>query len=297
MDQPSNERPQAPGFYRFKVGAYQAIALHDGSIVRDRPPGFVRNAADDVVAEAFAAAGMPRDKLTLTFTALAVETGSGVVLIDTGMGESGPAGTGMLEANLAAAGIPAGEVSHVVISHFHGDHISGLRRMDGSLTFPKAKIHAPQMEWDYWMDEARKAASPDALKGNFDLVRRMVGPEAASVRRFGWGDEVLPGITAVQASGHTPGMTAFQIASEGESVMFVADITNNPMLFVRNPEWQAMFDMAPEEAVATRRRLLDQASADRQRLFFFHAPFPGVAYVSKNGDRYEYLPALWTAQN
>ena len=291
MSESSSARPQAPGFYRFKVGAYQAIALHDGSIVRDRPPGFVRNAPDEVVSEAFAAAGMPRDKLTLTFTALAVETGSGMVLIDTGMGESGPPGTGMLETNLAAAGIPASDVTDVVLSHFHGDHISGLRRKDGSLTYPKAKLHAPQVEWDYWTNEA---AAPEALKGNFDLVRRMFGPDGASVRRFAWGEEVLPGITAVQASGHTPGMTAFRIASESEAVTFVADITNNPMLFVRNPEWQAMFDMAPEEAVATRRRLLDQAAAEKQRLFFFHAPFPGVAYVGKNGDLYEYLPALWT---
>jgi len=201
----------------------------------------------------------------------------------------------MLEANLSAAGISAGDVAHVVISHFHGDHISGMRRKDGSLTFPNAKIHAPLVEWDYWTDAARKAAAPDAAKGNFDLVSRMFGPQAASVRRFAWGDEVLPGITAVQASGHTPGMTAFQIASDGEQVMFVADITNNPALFVRNPEWQAMFDMNPEEAVATRRRLLDQAAAEKLRLFFFHAPFPGVAYVSKNGHGYEYIPALWTA--
>ena len=295
MDQPSTARAQAPGFYRFKVGAFSAIALHDGSLARDRPAGFVRNVADDVVGEAFAAAGMPRDKLTLTFTALAVETGSGVVLIDTGMGEAGPAGTGLLEANLAAAGIPAGDVAHVIISHFHGDHISGLRRKDGSPTFPKAQVHAPQVEWDYWTDDAKKAAAPEGLKGNFDLVGRMFGPDAASVHRFAWGDTVLPGITALQASGHTPGMTAFQITSEGEAVVFVADITNNPLLFVRNPEWQAMFDMNPEEAVATRRRLLDQAAAEKQRLFFFHAPFPGLAYVTKNGERYEYLPALWTA--
>ncbi len=126
----------------------------------------------------------------------------------------------------------------------------------------------------------------------------MVGPEAASVRRFGWGDEVLPGITAVPASRAHAGHDGVPASRRtGESVMFAADITNNPLLFARHPEWQAMFDMAPEEAVATRRRLLDQASAERQRLFFFHAPFPGVAYVSKNGDRYEYLPALWTAQN
>ncbi len=295
MNEASMGSAQAPGFYRFKVGAYRAIALHDGVLQRDRPPGFVRNASDEAVGEAFAAAGMPRDNLTLTFTALAIETGTGVVVIDTGMGESGPPGTGKLEGNLAAAGIKPGDVTQVVISHFHGDHISGLRRKDGSLTFPKAEVIVPDVEWAYWMDDAKQAAAPDGLKGNFDLVRRMFGPTAADVRHFAWGDEILPGITAIQASGHTPGMTAFQIASGGESVMFVADITNNPMLFVRNPDWQAMFDMNPEEAVATRRRILDQAAAEKLCLFFFHAPFPGVATVVKHGDGFEYLPALWTA--
>ena len=115
---------------RLNVGAYQAIALYHGSIARDRPPGFVRNVPDDVVAEAFATAGMPPDKLTLTFTALAIDASSGVVLIDTGLGEGGRAGTGMLEANLAATGISAVDVTHVVISHFHGHHISNLRRKD-----------------------------------------------------------------------------------------------------------------------------------------------------------------------
>ena len=201
----------------------------------------------------------------------------------------------MLVANLAAAGIQADDVTHVVISHFHGDHISGLRRKDGSATFPRAKILVPEVEWDFWTSDTNKQAAAEGLKGNFDLVRRMFGPDSAAITRFAWGEDVLPGITAIQASGHTPGMTAFNIASGGDSVVFVADITNNPMLVVRNPDWQAMFDMDAEEAVATRRRLLDQAAADNQRLFFFHASFPGLAYVKRLGDSYEYLPALWTA--
>ncbi|MGI4953034.1 MAG: MBL fold metallo-hydrolase [Janthinobacterium lividum] len=289
----STGRPQAPGFYRFKVGEFEAVALHDGVITRDRPAGFIRNAGDDEVGEAFAAAGMPREKLTLTFTALLVDTGSGVVLIDTGMGEAGPPGTGMLAANLAAAGYAPEDIGTVIISHFHGDHISGLRRTDGSLTYPRAQIMVPQVEWDYWTDEARMASAPEALKGNFELVRRSFGTE--DVRRFNWGDEVLPGLRAVQASGHTPGMTAIEIGSGAARLLFVADITNNPLLFARHPEWQAMFDMNPDEATATRKTLLDRAAAEKLRLFFFHAPFPATGTVVKTGSGYEYLPALWTA--
>jgi len=289
----STGRPQAPGFYRFKLGRFEAVALHDGVITRDRPAGFIRNASDDEVGEAFAAAGMPRDKLTLTFTALLIDTGTGVVLIDTGMGEAGPPGTGMLAANLAAAGYAPEDIGTVIISHFHGDHISGLRRKDGSLAYPRAQIMVPQAEWDYWTDDARMAAAPEALKGNFELVRRSFGTE--DVRRFNWGDEVLPGLRAVQASGHTPGMTAIEISSGEARLLFVADITNNPLLFARHPEWQAMFDMDPDEATATRKTLLDRAAAETLRLFFFHAPFPATGTVVKTGSGYEYLPALWTA--
>jgi glyoxylase-like metal-dependent hydrolase (beta-lactamase superfamily II) len=284
---------QTPGFYRFKLGSFAVVALHDGGLSRDRPAGFVRNADDALVGEAFAMAGMKRDKLTLTFTALAIETGSGVVLIDTGMGEGGPPGTGKLLAHMQAAGISPQEVTQLVISHFHGDHISGVRKKDGSLTFPKAKILVPQVEWDFWMDDARMEAASEAAKGNFSLARRMFSPNASELGRFNWGDEVLPGVKAVQASGHTPGMTAFEISSDGEKMMFASDITNNPLLFVRNPGWQAMFDMNPEEAVTTRRRLLDQAVAEKLKMHFFHAPFPGLGYIVKNGDGYEYLPALW----
>lgn len=289
----STQRPQAPGFYRFKLGGFEAVALHDGVITRDRPGGFVRNADDAEVGEAFAAAGMPRDKLTLTFTALLVDTGDGVVLIDTGMGDSGPPGTGMLATNLAAAGYAPEDVGTVIISHFHADHISGLRRKDGSPAFPKAEVLVPQVEWDFWTDETRMQAAPDALKGTFELVRRIFG--TGEVRRYAWGDELLPGFRAVRASGHTPGMSAIEITSGEARLMFVADITNNPLLFARHPEWQAMFDMDPDEATTTRKTLLDRAATETMRLFFFHAPFPSTGTVIKTGSGYEYLPALWTA--
>ena len=90
-------------------------------------------------------------------------------------------------------------------------------------------------------------------------------------------------------------MSAIEIASGDAAMMFVADITNNPLIFARHPEWQAMFDMDPDKATATRRRLLDRAAADKLRLSFFHAPFPATGYVIRNERGYDYVPALWTA--
>ena len=286
---------QAPGFYRFKVGEFEAIALHDGVFSRDRPAGFVPNVPDEEVGEAFAAAGMPRDKLTITVTALAIRTDSGVVLIDTGLGESGLPGTGALMANLGAAGIAADDVGTVIISHFHGDHIGGLRRKDGALAFPKAEIMVPEPEWRFWMDDGVSSTAPDAIKGNAATCHTMFDPIAKQVRRYQWGEEVLPGFTAVKANGHTPGMSAMQIVSGDEAMMFVADITNNPLIFARHPDWQAMFDMDPQQTITTRKALLDRAAADHLRLSFFHAPFPATGFIVKHGAGYEYLPALWTA--
>ena len=282
---------QAPGFYRYKLGEFQAIALHDGVLTRDRPSGFIRNADDAAVGTAFAEAGMPADKLTLTFNPLAIETPAGIVLIDTGFGESGPPTTGHLVANLKAAGITPDDVSTVIISHLHGDHILGLKRKDGSKMYPNATLMVPQRDCDYWFDDAKMNAMPEAARANFEVARKTM--DGLETQKFAWGDKILPGFTAVQADGLTPGMSAIEITSGDQNLLYVADITNNPLLFVRHPDWQAMFDVDPEQTVRTRRRLLDRAVSERLRLHFFHAPFPATAYVAKNGDAYEYLPALW----
>ncbi|MGI3901878.1 MAG: MBL fold metallo-hydrolase [Janthinobacterium lividum] len=283
---------QAPGFYRFKLGDFTAIALHDGVFTMDRPEGFVRNASADEVGEAFAACGMARDKVTLTFNALAIETGRGLVLIDTGVGEGARPAAGQLLANLAAAGHKPEDVTAVIISHFHGDHIGGLRGPDGTPVFPKAEILVPQKEWDFWLGDA--ASLPEAAKGTAEAARG-VFDGLSNLRQYAWGEEILPGFTALDASGHTPGMSAIAIKSGDASLTFVADITNNPLIFARHADWQLMFDMDGDTSVATRRRLLDRASAEKQRLFFFHAPFPATGYVIKTATGYDFVPALWTA--
>ena len=283
---------QTVGFHRFKLGSFDVIALHDGAVAFPLPKGFVRNATDADVAKAFADTGLPSDKLTITFTTMVVNTGDKVVLFDTGFGNNGQPTTGNTAAALAAAGIAAKDVDAVVFSHFHGDHINGVRSKEGALVYPNAQIMVPEAEWAFWMDDAKMSAAPEGMKGNFALVRKQFGPEK-DIQRFTWGKEIIPGITTVQADGHTPGHTAFVIASGNEKMMYVADLTNHPALFVRRPDWQAMFDMDGEKATATRRKILDMAASENLRLSFYHAPFPATGYVVKDGSGYEFMPALW----
>jgi glyoxylase-like metal-dependent hydrolase (beta-lactamase superfamily II) len=284
---------QAHSFHKWMVGEIEVIALHEGVLAHDMPKGFVPNATDEEVAEAYAAAGMPPDKLTITFTALAIRTAGKVVLIDTGLGEFGPPTTGRLLGNLAAAGIQPEDVSTVIISHLHGDHILGLRRKDGALVFPNAEICVPNKDWEFWMDDAKMAAAPEAMKGNFGACRQVFGTLADTVRHYAWDEEIVPGLTAVRANGHTPGMSAIRIASGDAAMMFVADITNNPLVFARHPDWLAMFDIDPVETIATRKRILDLAAAEKMRVSFYHAPFPATGYIVKTATGYEFLPALW----
>jgi glyoxylase-like metal-dependent hydrolase (beta-lactamase superfamily II) len=287
-----SDTDQAPGFYRYRIGDITVTAINDGNAVRPID-GLIRNADIADVRQALTDAFMPTDRIALTFTALALQMGGRLVLIDTGNGDLGPPTAGMWMANAKAAGFAPEDVDTVVISHFHGDHINGLRRKDGTAVFPRAEIKVPAPEWDFWMDDAKMAAAPDAAKGNFQNVRRVFGPIAKDVGRFNWNDEVVPGITAVGAAGHTPGHTAFNIQSGNDRLFFMADTTNHPALFVRNPEWQAAFDMDGNLARDTRRKLLDMAAADRVQVAFYHAPFPATGHITKRDDGYDLVPVAW----
>jgi len=126
------------------------------------------------------------------------------------------------------------------------------------------------------------AAAPEGLKGNFSNVRRVFGPIAKDVKQYEAGKEIAPGVTAVAAPGHTPGHTAYVVSSGNGKLILMSDTTNHPALFVRHPEWQAVFDMDGDQAVDTRRKLLDMAAAERARVAFYHAPFPATGFVAKS---------------
>jgi glyoxylase-like metal-dependent hydrolase (beta-lactamase superfamily II) len=284
----------APAFHRFKLGEFEVTAIHDGVGVRPLDASFVKNAPLADVQKVLADNFLPTDKLTISFTALLVNTGSKLVLIDTGFNDNGGPTNGRVVAGLKAAGIEPSQIDVVAFSHFHGDHLQGARTKAGQLVYPNAEIMVPQPEWAFWMDDAKMAAAPEGMKGAFQSVRRVLAPNAKDVKQFKWGDEIVTGITAVEAKGHTPGHTAFAIVSGNAKLMYVADITNTPTLFATNPDWQVMFDMDANEAVATRKRILDMAATDKLQLSFYHASFPATGNIVKQGTGFRFVPAMWS---
>lgn len=286
-------RRQVPGAYRYKLGEFELTAVTDGIGRRPLDPGFIRNAKVEDVKRALEDAFLPIDTLAIPFTALLVNTGNRMVLIDAGNGVMSGSSAGLLAENMTAAGIEPAAVDSVVISHFHGDHINGVRARSGELVFPNAEILVPEAEWAFWMDEGQMSRAPEAMKGAFKASRRVFGPNAKEVRRFAAEAELVPGLKAVPAPGHTPGHTAFRISSGGQQLLLLSDTTSHPALFVRNPTWQAAFDMDGEKATETRRRLLDMAVADRLLVQGYHFPFPASGHIAKDGDRYRYVPIDW----
>ncbi len=284
---------QAPGFYKYKVGDITVTAINDGFF--NRPlEGFIRNAELPAVQSAMSAAFLPTNAVPIPFNTLVVETGGKVVLLDTGNGNVGAPTSGTWMTNFKAAGFDPAKVDSVVISHFHGDHINGIRLRDGSAVFPNAEIQVPTPEWAFWMSDERMNAAPEAMRGGFQNARRVFAPIAANVKRFEPGAEVAPGVTSMAAFGHSPGHTVFVVSSGNAKLTYMADVTNHPALFVRNPDWSAIFDMDADAARATRRRLLDMATSEKTRVHFYHAPFPSNGFIAKDGNGFQLVPAQWT---
>jgi glyoxylase-like metal-dependent hydrolase (beta-lactamase superfamily II) len=287
---------QAPSFYRHKVGDYELTQISDGARTIPMPEGFVRNVPREQALAAAEAAYMPKGQVTIPFNPVVVNTGPRLVLIDTGYLPGTSPTTGLFQANLGAAGIDAKAIDIVVLSHLHSDHINGVRTAEGGLAFPNAEIKAPAQDWAFWMsDENMSKATNDMMKGYFANTRKVLSDIVGKVTRYEWGQEVAPGITALDASGHTPGHTAFAVASGSARMLVQSDVTNIPELFLRNPDWHVAFDIDPNKAVATRRKFYDMAAAEKALIAGFHFAFPSLGHVEKDGAGYRLVPIAWKA--
>jgi glyoxylase-like metal-dependent hydrolase (beta-lactamase superfamily II) len=287
---------QAPSFFRYRVGDLQITAVNDGMAYRDIP-GFISNASDADVRQALADVFLPTDKFPITFTTLVINTGSKLILIDTGNGDLAPPTAGRWMANFRAAGFEPSQVDTIVFSHFHGDHINGFCLKDGTNPFPQAQVMVPEPEWAYWMNDTERARATGAyMTGNFSNIRRVFDPIRKDVTMYRWDQEILPGITALRADGHTPGHTAFAIVSGAGKLLVMSDVTNNTEIFARHPDWSALFDHDADRARATRHRMLDIAATEKMQVSFYHAPFPATGHIMRQGAGYALVPAMWTQQ-
>jgi glyoxylase-like metal-dependent hydrolase (beta-lactamase superfamily II) len=290
---------QAPGFYRYKVGAYECTSINDGARTFPMPDTFVKNVPKQEALAAAEAAYMPKGMVTVPFNPQLINTGSKLILIDSGNGianyEPSKGAVGRTIQNLAAAGVDAKSIDVVLMSHLHPDHTNGIRAADGSMAFPNAEIMVPAKDWEFWMSDenAAKAQSSEMMKNYFANVKKVYAGIESKVTKYDWGKEVAPGITSIAAPGHTPGHTAFAVASGGSTVLIQSDVTNIPELFLRNPDWHIAFDVDPVVAQETRHKFYDMAAAEKATVVGFHFTFPSIGHVEKDGTKYRLIPSAW----
>jgi glyoxylase-like metal-dependent hydrolase (beta-lactamase superfamily II) len=290
---------QAPGFYRYKVGSYECTSINDGARSFPMPDKFVVNVPKDEALAAADGAYMPKGMVTVPFNPQLINTGSKLVLIDTGNGvanlEPSKGAVGRTLQNLQAAGVDPKTIDIVLLSHLHPDHTNGIRALDGSMAFPNAEIMVPTKDWEFWMSDenAAKAQSNEMMKNYFANVRKIYAGIESKVTKYDWGKEVAPGITSIATPGHTPGHTSFAVASGDSKVLIQSDVTNIPEFFLRNPDWHVAFDVDGPLAQITRHKFYDMAAAEKALVVGFHFTFPSIGHVEKDGAKYRLVPIAW----
>ncbi|MBA2277425.1 MAG: MBL fold metallo-hydrolase, partial [Chloroflexia bacterium] len=231
----------------------------------------------------------PPGEITTPYICLFVDTGRNRVLVDTGAGPLAPT-TGRLPAHFRDAGIDLTTIDTVVLTHGHIDHIGGNTDADGSPAFPGARFVMWRAEWDFWTAEPSPSATPadEHITNLRTWAQRFLPPIQPQVELIDRETEIVPGIAAVAAPGHTPGNMVVAVTSGGELLLNLSDTALDP-IHLSHPEWQPAFDQDRTQAAATRRRLFDWAANDRALVLNFHFPFPGLGHVStaRPGWRWE----------
>jgi glyoxylase-like metal-dependent hydrolase (beta-lactamase superfamily II) len=285
---------KSTGIFSYKVGDYEVVQLRDGARTFPMPDAFVVNVSKDKAIEAAAAAYIPDGQVTIPFSPMIISTGSKLVAIDTGNGlgafASSKGVVGQARSNMEAAGIDPKQVDIVLISHFHGDHIGGLKNADGSPAYPNAEIKVPAVEAAFWADDSNQSKANGFNKAQFANVKKMM--EGLKVTPYEANMEVAPGVTSLFTPGHTPGHMSFVVASGSSRILVQSDVTNIPSFFLRYPDWHVMFDNDPETAVATRHKVYDMAATEKMLVTGYHFPFPCVGHVEKDGAGYRLVPAV-----
>ncbi|MGE0237991.1 MAG: MBL fold metallo-hydrolase [Parvibaculaceae bacterium] len=278
-------------YMRYKVGAFEITAFNDGTRPADNPEKiFGVNQKPEDVAAAAEANLLPKDRLLNGFTPVLVNTGKELVLFDSGNGARGQPATGHLAERMKAAGVAPEQIDVVVITHCHPDHIGGLMT-EGTPLAPKARYVIGEAEYQFWSSPDR-ANGPTANAAK--IVQANVVPlkdKMSFVKNEG---EVVSGIRAIEAFGHTPGHMAWHVESDGKRLLIGADFCNHYVLSLRYPKWHVSFDADKDQAVATRLKLLDMLSAERIAFTSYHMPFPAVGFVEKGADGgYRFVPASY----
>ncbi len=282
---------QIPGVYHRRIGEIVVTALSDGYL--DGTVDVLQNIAPDDAMQLLHDKFLPGRRTSVN--CYAIYSAGRLALIETGSGNYLLPTAGKLQQNLTAAGIDPAAIEKVLLTHMHPDHSAGLTDPEtGRKLFPNAELVVHENEPRHWQDDAAMArASERAKRLYFQCAREQMAPYHNVMHTFTGSVEAFPGVTTVPLHGHTPGHSGYLISSGNESLLIWGDIVHVPDIQIPRPDVTIEFDTDPHAAAATRKRLLDQVSTDRQLVAGMHMHFPGFARVVRHGDSFAMLPEPW----
>lgn len=280
-------------FYRFKLGTAECTVVSDGQLPLGDPAKAFLKITPDEIGRELHDNFLPASNAVLEQNILVANFGDRVVLFDTGMGTDAlfGAGTGKLQSTLKQAGIDPAGVDDVVMSHAHIDHCGGLIGDDGKPNFPNATYHIGEPDFAYWTDDAKIPADYPARPHFLGQARKNLLPVKDKIRFYKDGEEILPGITALAAPGHTVSHTIFMIHAGDQQLCYIGDLAHHPVLLLERPRTQFAFDTDPAQSAESRVKMLGMLAGDRTALLAYHFPWPGIGHVAKAGDGFRFVPA------
>ncbi|CAD5372824.1 MBL fold metallo-hydrolase [Rubrivivax sp. A210] len=286
-------KTQAPGWYRMMLGKFEVTALSDGTVALPVDKLLTNTTADRV--NGLLARAYLKTPVETSVNGYLVNTGSKLVLIDAGAaGLFGPT-LGKLVANLKAAGYQPEQVDEVYVTHMHPDHVGGLAA-DGKPVFPNAIVRADGREGDFWLSQANLDKAPADAKGFFQGAMASLNPYAAAGRLKpfdggGEGVELVPGIRAMAAHGHTPGHSLYIVESEGNRLVVWGDLMHVAAVQFAMPAVTIQFDVDAKAAAPQRKKNYADAARKGYYVAVAHVAFPGIGKLRADGRGYQWIPA------
>lgn len=284
-------KTQVPGYYRINLGLFEITALYDGVIELDAT--ILKNVKPAELNRLLARMFVAHPKMPTAVNAYLVNTGTQLVLIDTGAATHFGPTLGHVAENLKAAGYDPSRVDIILITHMHGDHIGGLNDADGKPIYPNAKIFVAKAENDFWLSQKAADSAPAKDKPFFKLAHDVTAPYLANGKwqTFPEGSELIPGIRTVEAKGHTPGHTAYAVESQGQKLLIWGDLVHAHAVQFSRPGVSIEFDIDQKQAIATRRSIMKLVAADKSLVAGMHLPLPGIGHVRADGKgSYTWVP-------
>jgi glyoxylase-like metal-dependent hydrolase (beta-lactamase superfamily II) len=239
---------------------------------------------------ALQAVGLPTDAVQSPVNVTLVKSGDNLILIDAGSGTTFMDSAGKLQDNLEAAGISREAVTHVVFTHAHPDHLWGaIDDFDGTERFPNASYHMSAAEFDFWSDKDVLGKLEESRHGFAVGAQRVFKTIGDKIRRVKPGDAILPGMAVVETYGHTPGHVSIELVAGSERALILGDAITSAAVSFLHPDWKTASDQVPDQAIVTRKRLLDKLATEKTRIVGYHLPGSGIGFVERKGTAYRFV--------